>query len=71
MLFFCDVEKTQNVVIFLVLTVFGVCGAAILLLLRPIKNEVEEEEKDDEVGGSHLFSIIKINNVDSIPPHAD
>ena len=50
MLYFCDAEKSQNVVIFVVLTVFGVCGVAILLL-RPVKkNEDEEEEqKDDEV----------------------
>ena len=51
MLYFCNTEKSQNFVIFVVLTVFGVCGAAILLLLRPVKKDEDEEEeqKDDEV----------------------
>ena len=38
---FCCTGKTQNFVIYLVLTVFGVCGAAVLLLLRPVKDEEE------------------------------
>ena len=43
LLYSFHVEKSQNFVIFVVLTVFGVCGVAILLLLRPVKNEEGEK----------------------------
>ena len=46
-LYLCCVEKSQNFVIFVVLTVFGVCGVGILVLLRPIKKPAEEEEKNE------------------------
>ena len=44
----CYVEKSQNFVIFVVLTVFGICGVGILALLRPVKNEDGKKNKDDK-----------------------
>lgn len=46
MLIFYHVEKEQNFIIYLVLTIFGVCGVITLVFLRPFK---EENNENDEV----------------------
>ena len=45
----CHVEKSQNLVIYSVLTAFGIGGVVILALLRPVKGEKDENVEIDDV----------------------
>jgi len=48
LLCFCYAEKSQNLVIFVVLTVFGVCGVGVLTLLRSRLTN-DDDNNDSEV----------------------
>ena len=49
LLCFCHVGKSQNLVIFVVLTVFGVCGVGVLALLRAQSAKDYDKEDSSEV----------------------
>ena len=44
----CHVGRTQNLVIYSVLTAFGIGGVVILALLRPAKSETDKKGENDK-----------------------
>ena len=67
LLYLCYVDKSQNFVIFVVLTVFGICGVGILVLLRPVKNEGAEKSDVSQQSFSFVyhFSSVPIQSKES------